>query len=152
MRQKAVVLETKGNTARVKVLRSTMCEGCEKRGNGSSCACGALVGANRVMICEADNPLCANPGDAVEVETDSSVVLGYAALVFVLPIVVFFLAYTAADMFTQSVYIPWIAGGLGFVLSFIPILITDRIRSRKSPQIRIISVLHNHDEENEEIE
>ena len=146
MRQKAIVLEANQNIARIKVFRSAMCDGCAKRGDGSSCACGALVGANRVMYAEASNELGAKPGDAVEIETDTSVVLGYAALVFLLPVVVFFLAYSAADYFSEDSVLPWIVGGGSFLLSFIPVLIADRLRRNKTPQIRIVAFAKTFDE------
>ena len=141
MRQKAVVLETNGTIARIKVFRSTMCEGCAKRGESSSCACGELMGANRIMIAEADNAIGASVGDTVEIETSASVVLAYAALVFMLPVAAFFLLYALTEAFLPDGYLSWIAGGAGFLLSFIPILITDRKRRGKAPQIRIAALL-----------
>ena len=153
MRQKAFVLDTNGSIASVKVLRSTMCEGCAHRDKGSSCACGELLGANRVMIAEAVNDIGANVGDTVEIETETHVVLGYAALVFMLPLAVFFLLYAAADAVFPGTYISWIIGAGGFLLSFVPIFIADRRRRGKTPQLRITAVcvseqkIHNENDE-----
>ncbi len=142
MRQKALVMETSGNIAKIKVFRSTMCEGCSKHGEGKSCACGELLGANRVMISEASNEIGAKAGEAVEIETSTSVVLGYAALVFILPIAAFFLLYAAADALMSFAYAPWIAGGAGFLLAFVPVMIAERMRRGKKPQLRIVARLH----------
>ena len=142
MRQKAVVLETNGSIAKIKVFRSTMCEGCSKHTEGKTCACGELLGANRVMIAEASNEIGAQTGEAVEIETSTSVVLGYAALVFVLPIAAFFILYSVAEALSSDVYAPWIAGGSGFLLAFVPVMIAERMRRGKKPQLRIAARLH----------
>ena len=153
MRQKALVIETNGSIAKIKVFRSTMCEGCSKHSEGKTCACGELLGANRVMIAEAANEIGAKIGDAVEVETSTSVVLGYAALVFILPVAVFFLLYAAAEAIFSYVYAPWIAGIIGFLLAFIPVMIAEYMRRGKNPQLRIVTRLNSEnkvDEEHEE--
>ncbi len=142
MRQKAVVLETNGCVAKIKVFRSTMCEGCSKNTEGKSCACGELLGANRVMIAEASNDIGAKVGETVEIETSTSVVLGYAALVFILPLAAFFILYSAAESLFALSYAPWIAGGSGFLLAFIPVIIAERMRRGKKPQLRIAARLH----------
>lgn len=147
MRQKAVVLETKDTIARIKVLRSSMCEGCEKRGSGGSCACGELMGANRVMIAEAVNEIGAKPGEDVEIETESTVVLGYAALVFLMPIAAFFLGYALTDYSTQTAHLSWIVGIGCFLLSFVPIMFLEHRRRGKSPQIRIVARVKNEKDE-----
>lgn len=139
MRQKAVVLETGHQIAKIQVMRSTMCEGCEKRGKGGTCACGELMFSKREMIAEASNEIGAEPGELVEIETDSAVVLRYAALVFLLPVAAFIVLYGIADALTAHPYIPWIAAGAGFLFSFLPALIAERRRRGKAPEIRIVS-------------
>lgn len=151
MRQKAVIMETYGERAKIKVLRSSMCEGCSKKEGGGSCACGELLGANRVMVAEAANEVKADVGDTVEIETESSVVLGYAALVFLLPILLFFFGYAIAREWSEHIYLPWIAGGCAFLLSFIPILILEKRKQKLAPQIRIVAVLPVKDEEEHEV-
>jgi len=150
MRQKAEILEVNGETAKIKVLRSSMCEGCEKRGNGTSCACGALAGANRVIIAEASNEIGASAGDFVEIETDSSAVLSAAALVFLLPIAAFFLGYAAAERIFASETLPWAIGAGAFVLSFIPSLAAEHRMRRKKCGIRITAVLNQFYESRQE--
>lgn len=150
MRQKAVVLETNGNIAKVRVQRSSMCAGCAQRGSAETCACGALMGAKQEMISEAVNEIGAQPGEDVMIETASSVVLGYAALVFFVPLVAFFLFYTAAETLCTAVYIPWLSGCVGFVLSFVLILLLDRNKRKRSSQICIVERLQHFSTESEE--
>ena len=152
MRQKAVVLETDGRIAKIKVFRSTMCEGCSKHTEGKTCACGELLGANRVMIAEATNDIGAKVGEAVEIETSTSVVLGYAALVFILPIAAFFILYSVAESVLGDSYLPWIVGGSGFLLAFIPVMIAERMRRGKNPQLRIAARLHTENTTDEAYE
>ena len=149
MRQKAVVVAVKDSVATVEVLRSTMCEGCEKSKDGGACACGALLGATRSMRADAENPVGASDGDTVEVETDSRTVLGSAALVFLLPVVLALVFYLIAESLTASETIPLIAAGAGFVLSVVPTVIVDRSR-RGRPQLAVVGVLRRNDTESGE--
>ena len=150
MRQKATVIETlDGGTARVRVLRSSMCEGCENRSDGKSCACSALLGGAKEMIVEVQNSLTARAGDDVEIETETSAVLGYAAVVFLLPIVGALVFYCIAGMLFVSSEAVWIAALIGFILSFLPAVLLDRINRNKQPRIRIVSVCRHDNEEME---
>jgi len=153
MRQKATVIETRGDIAVVRVLRSSMCEGCANRADGKACACSALLGGAKEMKVEAQNCLAAHPGDDVEIETESSAVLGYAALVFLLPVVGALAFYLiAAELSVQS-HVPWIAALIGFVLAFLPALFLDRIHRNNAPRIRIVSVIcHGEVKDDEEDE
>jgi len=146
MQQIGIVIETHGDVARVEVLRTAMCEGCAKREKGGSCACGELLGAGRVMTAEACNDAQARIGDRVALESATTVVLGYAALVFLLPIAAALLFYGAASLFNASAAICWAAAGAGLVLSFAAAWIVDR-RKRGTPQIHIVSVIRDQKEE-----
>ena len=90
MTQSAVVVKiVNESTAEVEVARKTACGGnCESC--GGACAAGASV---RV---EALNPLCASVGDHVTVQSQSSHILGVAAVVYLIPLVLFFAAYAIA--------------------------------------------------------
>lgn len=150
MRQKATVIETMdGGTARVRVLRSSMCEGCENRSDSKSCACSALLGSAKEMIVEVQNGLMASAGDDVEIETETSAVLGYAAIVFLLPIIGALSLYGLACVLFSAPEAAWIAALIGFVLSFLPAVLLDRINRKKQPRIRIVSVRRHYNEEME---
>ena len=90
MTQKAVVTRIlSDSTAEVEVTRKTACGGnCESC--GGACAAGANI---RVA---ASNPLCAAVGDRVTVQSRSSHILGAAAMVYLIPLILFFAAYGIA--------------------------------------------------------
>ena len=143
MRQKATVIETTGDSceiARVRVLRSSMCEGCESRSDGKTCACSLMLGSAREMIAEADNSIGARAGDDVEIETDSETVIGYAALVFLVPIFGALLFYLIGQRCFSFPHAPAVCAIAGFGVSFLPAFIVDRINRKKTPRIRIVSV------------
>lgn len=150
MRQNAVVLETDGSIARIRVLRASMCAGCARRGEAESCACGELLGAAREMTALAENGIGADVGDDVEIETATSTVLGSAALVFLLPILAFFVGYALAVRCGATEAWAWAIGGGIFLLSFLPATVADRRRQKRSPQIHIVKILHHTVKESSE--
>lgn len=141
MRQKAIVVDTSGEIATVRVIRSVMCEGCSHAKDGSSCTCGELLLGKREMSAQAANPLGARPGEKVEIETDSAVVLRYAALVFLLPLLAFFLCYEAAAALTANEYVPWATAVAGFLLALLPAALLEARQRRRMPQVRIVARL-----------
>jgi positive regulator of sigma E activity len=149
MEQIGIVKEVRGETARVEVLRTAMCEGCAKQTKNGSCVCGELLGAARTMTAEAANDARAAVGDRVRLETASSVVLGYAALVFLVPVAAAFLFYCAASAFSPLEWIPWIAAGTGFLLSMVAVYAVDRSRRKDGPQIRITAILSDASQNSE---
>lgn len=139
MRQKAVVLETDGNIALIEVSRSTMCDGCEKNnGCNHHCEMSGIMSNSGKMKAKAENRIGAKKGDTVEVETESKKVLGYATLVFLLPIIVFALFYTIAGKMTVNDGKQVAIGVIGFVLTYVLIAIIDRRIAKKTPDIKII--------------
>ena len=152
MRQKATVIELKGEDgeiARVRVLRSAMCEGCENRSDGKACACSVMLGTAREMIVDAQNPLSAAVGDDVEIETETDAVLKYAAIVFLLPIAGALVFYLIASRIFAKDGAAWSAALIGFALSFLPAVFMDRVKRKKLPDVRIVSVFRHEHEETE---
>ena len=140
MRQKARVIESHGRTATVAVSRRTMCEGCEKNGScGSHCDLTGIIARDPSMKTEARNPIGAEAGDLVEVETDSSRVLGYAALVFLVPIAVCALFYFLAVRWIGPGLPGVIGAAVGFLLTFAGIAVYDRSLRKRSPEIVIVA-------------
>ncbi len=155
MRQKATVVELKGNAgeiARVRVLRSAMCEGCEHRADGKSCACSAMLGAAKEMLVDVQNPLHADVSDDVEIETDTGAVLLYAAIVFLFPLAGAFLFYLIGSRLFHLTEGAWLCALGGFALAFLPAFFIDRIKRKKLPDIRIVSVQRHDKHDNEETE
>ncbi len=144
MRQKGTVTEVFDDTgtARVRVYRSAMCDGCENRAEGKTCACSLMVAKAKEMTVDAVNPLFAKPGDAVEIETETGTVLSYAAVVFLLPIVGAALFYLLGERLFPGSAVPWAFALAGFVLSFLPAVFLDRANRKRTPRVRIVSLLN----------
>ena len=139
MRQRARVKEVNGPYATVEVARSTMCDGCEKSGGcGGHCAITGLVGDSRAMTARVLNPIGAQVGDLVEVESEERVVLGAAALVFLLPLAVCALFFFLGSRLFGSEGAGVIAAAAGFVLAFAGIGLVDRRLAGRAPKIRIV--------------
>lgn len=140
--QQAVVLEQRGKNALVSVERSSMCEGCEKKGScGTSCLAGDLLGANKTMTALARNDAGAKSGDRVEIESSSATVLGYAALIFLFPLLVCALGYGVGVRLGLKEEGSFLLAGAGFALSFLLIFAADRKKRKSDPEIVITRVL-----------
>ncbi len=143
MRQRAVVIRTEGKIAEIEVSRSSMCDGCQKNG-GCEHHCelsGLIAGSGKKMKTTAQNRIGAKAGDTVEVETESTKVLGYAALVFLMPIFVCAVFYFLAEAVFASGTAGVIAAAAGFVLSFFGIYVFDRSKKKSLPDIVIVDIV-----------
>lgn len=102
-------------TAQVLLRRSACSEDCHQ------CAgCGAK--AQRLML-TARNPIGAKPGDWVTIRTGTSTVLEAAAVVYVLPVILFFLGYLLGTLIWQA---GALLGGIAFVLGIAAAVVYDR--------------------------
>lgn len=89
MKQTAQVISLEGGgMATVRVLRRPACAGCD--GGGGCCE-----GQEKPMETRVRNPIGAQPGEIVTVETPSGAILGTAAMVYLLPLIAFFVGYFA---------------------------------------------------------
>lgn len=148
MRQRAVVIDVKGDYAIVESSRRTMCDGCVKNGGcGGHCEITGLVADKGVMRAEAENKLGAKIGDTVELESDSKTILFYAALVFVVPIAICMLFYLIAYRLSTNELTGVICAAVGFVLTFLGIMVFDRKRKNKHGDIRIAEIIVKDDSE-----
>ena len=107
MQQIAVVKRLlPGNQAELQVKRKTAC--------GHDCAncggCGEIVSKPIMVI--ADNSIGAQVGESVVITGSSRQVLGLAAILYLVPIVLFFAVYGVAALL--SLPIPELCGGAGF--------------------------------------
>ncbi len=74
--------------AEAEVIRGTSC--------GDDCAsCGVCKYASKIRV-EVINDLCAQIGDRVQIETQSSRILGAVTLVYIMPFILFFVGYAVA--------------------------------------------------------
>ena len=103
-------------TAQVIHVRESACSGdCHK--------CSGCGAAKEAVLFTADNPIGARRGDLVKVESDTGTVLKAAVVLYVLPLVLFFLGYYVGTLLG-------ISGGLGaclgFALGVVIIVVYDR--------------------------
>ena len=107
-----------GGYATISVPRKSACgHDCEE------CAgCGVTGAAVRAR---AANPIGAQPGQKVVVQSDTQKMLGIVALVYLTPVVLFLLGYLGA-MTLVSPSVAGIVGGVGFVLGILVAVLYDR--------------------------
>ena len=103
-------------TAQVVRIRESACSGdCHK------CAgCGA---AQQTMVFSADNTIGAKPGDVVTVRCQSGPVLAGAAVLYLMPLALFFLGYLAGLLLWQQ---GGLTGCAAFVLGMMLAWLYDR--------------------------
>lgn len=123
MEQLVRVRETHGDgTAAVIHVRESACSGdCHK--------CSGCGAAKETVIFTADNPIGARPGDLVKVESSTAPVLKAAMVLYVLPLILFFLGYWLG---TLPGNFGAFGGGLGFVLGVTVVIAYDRLVVNKA--------------------
>ena len=130
MNQIATVVRMTGPaTAEVKVVRQGACAH-----NCTECAGCGVQSSSITVLAECD--FSVSPGDRVELYSDNRV-LGYAALVYLVPLALFLLAYLIVP--TASETIRGICGGAGFGLGVVLAVLCDRlVRRKNSVKYRIV--------------
>lgn len=116
-------------TADVLLVRESACSGdCHK--------CSGCGAAKETMIVRAVNTINACRGDLVKVESATGPVMKAAVVLYVIPLVLFFLCYylgTLAGNFGT------LGGCLGFVLGVVLVVFYDRGMGKKSEMIYTIT-------------
>ena len=103
-------------------IRESACSGdCPK--------CSGCGAAKEAVIFTADNPIGAAPGDLVKVESSTAPVLKAAVVLYVLPLVLFFLGYYLG---TLPGSFGALGGGIGFVLGVGIVIAYDRLVVNKA--------------------
>lgn len=123
MEQIVRVRQTHGDgTASVIHVRESACSGdCHK--------CSGCGAAKEAVIFTADNTIGAVPGDLVRVESSTAPVLKAAVVLYVLPLILFFLGYYLG---TLPGNFGALGGGLGFVTGVGIVVAYDRLVVRKA--------------------
>lgn len=107
MQQTGIVRELlPHNRAKLQVQRVTAC------GHDCSTCGGCIEVVTKPIYIIADNSIHAEIGETVQINGSSKSVLGMAAILYVVPVVLFFLLYGIAAGF--GLPIPGIWGGVGF--------------------------------------
>ena len=106
------------NHAEISVPRKSACgHDCEE------CAGCGVSGA--AVHARARNPVGARPGQKVVVQSDTQKMLGIVALVYLTPVVLFFLGYFGTIM-VSSMAVRYTAAAAGFVLGIVIAILYDR--------------------------
>ena len=129
MRQKATVESVRPDgTATLLVRRQSACSGdCHQCGG-----CGAV--GQTLRIC-ADNPIGAQAGEIVFVESSGKTVLSAAVLVYLVPLVLFVAGYLAA---TALQWRAGLVGGCCFAAGLLPAFAYNRRVKRHPPRQTIV--------------
>ncbi len=112
MEQYGVVIENKGETAAVNLQRHLICGECGK--------CGIMGASKRTVTIEAHNPIQAEEGQRVLVESDDRQVIFLAFMLYIVPLaglvagIIFWLQIAAAFGYEGSQELQAVA--LGFIL------------------------------------
>lgn len=109
-------------------IRQSACSGdCHK------CAgCGAVQ--ERVVF-SAQNPIGAKPGDVVTVETKTGPVLAAAAVLYLLPLLLFFVGCILGSAWNKT----YLIGAVGFVLGIAIAVLYDRLVAKKQNTVYTIT-------------
>lgn len=124
-----VVAVNQDATARVLHIRQSACSGdCHK--------CSGCGAAQESLMLTARNPIGAQVGDMVNIESDTGPVLLAAAVLYVVPLVLFFAGYVAGHLLWDSgAWIGCLAFGLGILLA----MVYDRFVLKKRESIYTIT-------------
>lgn len=115
-------------TATVMHIRESACSGdCHK--------CSGCGAAKEAIIFEAKNPIGAKAGELVKVESESGPVLKAAAVMYLIPMILFFAGYALGSIWNLGALI----GCLSFVASIFLAVVYDRKVVRKKETIYTIT-------------
>ena len=122
------------NHAEISVPRKSACgHDCEE------CAGCGVSGA--AVHARASNPIGAQPGQKVVVESSTKKMLRIVALVYLIPVVLFLAGYVITTLLTPSVGLQYGVAVAGFVLGIVFAILYDRrLRARGGLSFTIVRV------------
>lgn len=142
------VVAVNGDIVTVEVRRTSACEGCHKSAEGGCSVCTLMGGEkSRSTRASACNPVGAKVGDTVKVESPASRVLGWAAMVFLLPLVTTAAGFGIAHALTDRVVWQTVGAAAGFVLCFTGLWIYSRALKKRAPDATVTEILHTGEAE-----
>ncbi len=123
--------------AEISVKRQSACgHDCAKCGGG----CAELTVMPTVTV-TAENPVRAAVGDSVSVESTTRAVLGAAAVVYLIPLVLFFVGYFIAYALEAGGGVSAACGVIGFAAGAICAIVFDRrVKKRRGIVFRILQI------------
>lgn len=146
MKATGTVIEVKGGYATVKSERHSACDGCHSKDFCLSCS-------KKEITVTVPDTIGVRPGDEVEIETPSQTVLGYAAAIFVLPILVAIAAYMIGANFAgEGTAVPYVCASVAFAVSIGTVCAVFNTRRMKDKEpLKIVKII-NKDIDNESME
>ena len=98
-------------TAQAVLIRQSACSGdCHK--------CSGCGAAQETLVLDVQNPIGAKPGDLVNIESESAPVLAAAAVMYMLPMVLFFTGYFVGHaLWQRGALVGCLAFAVGIVLA-----------------------------------
>ena len=142
MRTEATVVALNGTRATVEARRLSACEGCHKNQDGKhECSVCSLMGGDGVIRTEAENPIGAAVGNRVMIESRTGRMLWYAALVFLLPVILALVVYGVATLLTEREAWHLAAAAVAFVATFVGLFIYSRVVQKKRCDVEIVEIL-----------
>lgn len=115
-------------SAQVFHLRESACSGdCHK--------CSGCGAAKEGILLQADNPIGARPGDFVTIEAATGPVLRGAAVLYMMPLLLFFLGYALGAVWGMG----GLLGCLAFVLGIALVIVYDRRVAAKNKTVYTIT-------------
>ena len=142
MKTKAKVVSLDGEFALVETERTSACEGCHKAEEGKGCSVCSLMGASdRKLQAKANNRVDAKIGDSVWIESATSRMMLYAAMVFLLPLVLAGAGLLISFAVTENTAWQVLGAGIGFVLSFVFVFVYSRMIGKARCDIDITGVI-----------
>lgn len=129
MQQKVKVCRCREDgTADVIHVRQSACSGdCHK--------CSGCGAAKETIVLTVKNPIGAKVGDIVYIHSESGPVLAGAAVLYMLPLVLFFLGFFLGASWDMGA----LAGGIGFALGIALAALYDRVIARKKKTVYTIT-------------
>ena len=142
MKTLATVVELQNEyTATVSVARQAACDGCHKNADGQGCSVCTLLGGNREVRARARNSAEAVVGDTVEVESRTGRMLAYAALIFLLPVVMALVGYFAGKALWSSEGAALASCAVLLVLTFGGVGLASRLLIGRRLDVEIVRVV-----------
>lgn len=141
MKTKATVVEIiDQNVAVVLVERRAACDGCHKAADGKGCSVCTLLGSKGETRARAINTVSAVLGDTVEVESRTRRIIGYAALVFLLPVVLAIVGYLLGIRLSLGEGIALLLALGGLLISFLLIFLYSKLVVSRRLDIEIVAI------------
>ena len=141
MKAKATVAQIiDENIAIVSVERRAACDGCHKAADGKGCSVCTLLGSKGEARARAKNTVGAAIGDTVEVESRTKRIMGYAALVFLLPVALAIVAYLIGTKLSLGEGASLLLALAGLLLSFLLIFFYSKLVVSRRVDIEIVAI------------